>query len=361
LLSALLLAVLAGSAFDQATFQGTPLMDFTPGQLYLDTFPGSLFENDSDSEPADHSAIGISTGAAVQPLDANANPSPTGSIVVVGIGFSNWSSELCTSDFYTAGSQCASGSFIQQSLKNQQVNHTTLQLVDCARISQTGVDWINDVNVTPNSALGSNPVGNYTACLNLLGQLGFTPQQVQVVLYKGADTDPVTSLSAGASCATNPSMDACILEGYIGQMARYLRTPFPNVQQLYLHSRIYGGYATTPLNPEPFAYEGGFATKWAIEAQVLQERSGTIGAVAGDLSYAAAPWMTWGAYLWASGTTPRSDGLTWPQNDFSSADGLHPDAAGASRLPIMMSWSWRDARRTPVNPYPRGRAVAGSR
>jgi hypothetical protein len=36
----------------------------------------------------------------------------------------------------------------------------------------------------------------------------------------------------------------------------------------YLSSRIYGGYAATPLNPEPHAYEGAFAVKWTIASQI---------------------------------------------------------------------------------------------
>ena len=35
---------------------------------------------------------------------------------------------------------------------------------------------------------------------------------------------------------------------------------YPNLRVAYLSSRIYAGYATTPLNPEPYAYESAFSS-----------------------------------------------------------------------------------------------------
>ena len=48
-------------------------------------------------------------------------------------------------------------------------------------------------------------------------------------------------------------------------------TLFPNLKLVYFSSRVYAGYSNgvgTPDNPEPYAYEVGFAVKWAIGDQL---------------------------------------------------------------------------------------------
>ena len=49
----------------------------------------------------------------------------------------------------------------------------------------------------------------------------------------------------------------------------------------------------------------------------------------------AAPLALWGPYLWADGTTPRSDGLAWQRTDFED-DGLHPSQTGESKVGQML-------------------------
>ena len=130
---------------------------------------------------------------------------------------------------------------------------------------------------------------------------------------------------------------------------------------VFLSSRIYAGFATTDLNPEPFAFETGFATKWLIEAQINQMRGLGQDARAGNLDYdTVVPWIAWGPYIWANDGTPTSDGLTWLASDFS--DGIHPNASGvpkvASRLmthfldsPFTAGW-FRAAGGPPPPPPP---------
>jgi len=81
------------------------------------------------------------------------------------------------------------------------------------------------------------------------------------------------------------------------------------------------------LNPEPYAYEYGFSTKWLIEAQIQQNRTHHIDPTAGDLSYQVAPWLAWGPYFWAAGPAQRKDGLSWLPSDYIQ-DLTHPGEPG---------------------------------
>ena len=57
----------------------------------------------------------------------------------------------------------------------------------------------------------------------------------------------------------------------------------------------------------------------------------------GTLDYVkkAAPIIVWGPYLWANGTTPRSDGVLWNRVDFEE-DGTHPSQMGESKVAGML-------------------------
>ena len=88
---------------------------------------------------------------------------------------------------------------------------------------------------------------------------------------------------------------------------------------IYLSSRIYAGYASANLHPEPYAYQSGFSVKWLIEDYIN-------GNLPEDV-----PWLAWGPYLWADGTTPRSDGLIWECDDVIG-DGTHPGDSGREKV-----------------------------
>lgn len=300
-------------------YTATPLTDFQPGQLYLGAFAGTLYEN-SNAVPADHAADGLNFVSQIQPLDAQGHPSPKGKIVVIGMGMSNWTIEWCSLN----RSNCTPQSFLVQAAQNSQVNHTTLVLVDCAKGGQSADRWVD------------NSFGNYTQCTQAIQKAGVTDLQVQVILYKNALEFPTQSLTTTTKCSATSVVDACAYEHDVGETARFARTVFPNVKEMFLHSRIYGGYASPgTLNPEPFAFEYGFSTKWLIEAQINQIRTGQIDPTAGDLSYTVAPWLAWGPYFWTSGPAKRSDGLSWLPDEYIQ-DLTHPGNLGTLQVSTQM-------------------------
>jgi hypothetical protein len=123
----------------------------------------------------------------------------------------------------------------------------------------------------------------------------------------------------------------------MGDIVRAMKVRYPNLRLVFLSSRIYAGYASTALNPEPYAHESGFAVKWLIEAQINQMAGGPPHAIAGNLDYGSvAPWVGWGPYLWADGLMARSDGLIWECADLSQNDGTHPSASGVAKVGLML-------------------------
>jgi len=281
-------------------------------------FQGGLYPGGSNAIPAAHLDAGLAAAASVQPLDSSGTPSPGGRYVLLSIGMSNTTQEFCSTSG-TLGS-CDSWSFMGQAAADPAVNHTTLAIVNGARGGQAAPSW-----VSPSSA-------EYDRIRDdQLAPQGLSEKQVQVVWLKVANAQPKVSLP-------NSEADAFVLETQIGQIARALRARYPNLRQIFITSRIWAGYATSTLNPEPYAYEEGFSAKWAIEAQIRQASSGTVDAHAGDLRYGAngvAPWLAWGPYPWAAGMTPRSDGLTWAPADFV-ADGTHPSQSGRQKVATML-------------------------
>lgn len=103
---------------------------------------------------------------------------------------------------------------------------------------------------------------------------------------------------------------------------------FPNLRIAYLGSRMYGGYSTGALNPEPFAYESAFPARWLILDQIKGEAALNYDASRGAVQ---TPLLLWGPYLWADGVSPRSDGLVYKREDLSG-DGVHPSQLGREKI-----------------------------
>ncbi len=312
-----------------------PLMDMTPSQNYLN-FQGGLYENSTDTVPADHNTAGLAAAAAIQPLETNGNPSASGKVVFVAVGRSTAVDEFTV--------------FVNQAAANSGVNHATLVIVNGALSGAMPCVWT--VAGGPPSC---NPtLGNQYDRVRdtVLAPLGLTEKQVQAAWIEEYNGDPAADSFQSlcdptvATCSNNVShTEALRFEQQLGGLLRAAKTRWPNLQQVFHSSRIYGGYATTNHSSEPYPYEYGFSVKWLIQAQILQIRSGgtSIDPTAGDLNYkgGVAPWTAWGPYTWAEGDTPRSDGLIWcngqagsPCNgemDFQT-DGTHPNTQGDAKV-----------------------------
>ena len=281
-----------------------------PGRWSYLGYPGGQYPVGAGM-PAAHRSAGLTRALAVVPLDPNGVPSPSGKIVLLSIGMSNTTQEFCNAP---EGGSCGADSFVGQALADLAVQRGSLVLVDGARNSQTAPTW--DAATDP----------NYDQVRDTrLAPAGVTERQVQVAWVKVANARPTTSLPAAGA-------DAYLLVTQIGAIARALKLRYPNLKLVFLSNRTYAGYATIALNPEPYAYESGFAVKWVVEAQITQMAAGQTDPRAGNLDYhTVAPWLAWGPDLWANGTTPRADGLLWNRVDFV-ADGTHPSAAGVQKV-----------------------------
>lgn len=292
-----------------------PLNDLGAG-TYLG-FEGGLYEAGSNDAPEDHALEGTSRVAAVRPLDSSGSPSENGKIVLMSVGMSNTTQEFCSQN---SALPCAAWTFMGQAAADPDVNHSRLAIVNGAASGQTATTWDSPGDSNYDRVRDSR-----------LFPAGLTEAQVQVVWLKVANPQPTASLPA-------QSADAYALEISMADIVRALKTRYPNLQMVFISSRIYAGFATTTLNPEPYAYESGFSVKWLIQAQIDQMRSGgvIVDSNAGDLNYnTLAPWLSWGPYLWADGLNPRSDSLIWQREDFEG-DGTHPAQAGEQKVATML-------------------------
>lgn len=275
-------------------------------------FAGGLYPG-GDSLPTAHRQTGLDRANSVTPLDSGGNTSSTGKYVLLSIGMSNTTQEFCSRG---SALPCDSWTFMGKALADSAVNTRALVIVNGARGGQASAAW------------ESPDLSNYDRIRDeRLGPLGLSEKQVQIVWLKTANPGPSSSLPDQAA-------DAFTLVRQMGNIVGALKTRYPNLRQVFLSSRIYAGFATTTLNPEPYAYESGFAVKWLIQAQIDQMANGgaVVDTTAGDLNYDnGAPWIGWGPYLWANGTEARSDGLVWLQSDFEG-DGTHPAQSAEAKV-----------------------------
>lgn len=286
-----------------------PLIDMK-GLAYFG-LEGGLYPGGTNTIPEAHLQAGLAAARSIQPLDLNGRPSSRGVYILTSVGMSNTSDEFCGVADPT--NRCKLGTFMSDASLDPAVNTSTFVMVDGADPGKTAEKWVEP---------GLN---DYNRILEEeLVPFGYSESQVQIAWIKLANAPPAGTLP-------DRDADAFRLQEQFGQIARAMKQRYPNLKMIFFSSRIYGGYATTDRNPEPFAYEQGFAVKWTVAAQIRQQETGEIDPISGDLGPDVAPWIGWGPYFWADGTNPRSDGLTWTREDLKE-DGVHPAKPGIEKV-----------------------------
>ena len=266
-----------------------PLSDFVSGN-YLGE-QGGLYPGGLATPPPAHAAAGLRLARALVPLDADGRPAADGKIVLLTCGMSNTTQE--------------SQAFKKLAAADPALN-PRLVIVDGAQGGQT-------------AAITAQPDANYwNVDMARLRAAGVAAEQVQAVWVKGANARPTRPFPA----------EAKKLQADLAATLRNLHDKFPNLTIAYLSSRIFGGYATTPLNPEPHAYETGFAVKWLVADQIAGAPELNFDPAKGAVR---APWIAWGAYLWTDGIKGRKDGLVWQRED-CGPDGTHPSETGRMKV-----------------------------
>ncbi len=260
----------------------TPLMD--EGASPYIGVPLGLYPGGQNEMPQSHLDAGIAMAALVKPRNTIGVPKNNGKMGLISIGMSNTAQEF--------------GRFIGLAPSP----NPKLVLVNGAAGGQVAEAW-------------ADPACPCWAELDArIAAAGLTNMQVGAAWVKLTTRTP-----------TGEWPDSMlILQQDIETVLRALAVRFPHLKLAYLSSRIYAGYATNNLSPEPYAYQSGFAVRGVIEKQLngLLPFSG-IGRVS--------PWIAWGPYMWADGINPRSDGLTWACGEFTD-DGTHPNTVGRLKV-----------------------------
>ncbi len=253
----------------------TPLIDLA---ATYKGYAGKLYPG-SNQPPATYQQTGLTKAAQVTPLNANGAKDPNGKIVLLSIGMSNTRYEF--------------EEFRAEEKADTQLN-PKLVIVEGA---QGGWD----------AELAKTVDFHWTNVDTYLAQAGVNSKQVQVVWLKEAIAQEKEAFPT----------DANHLKTDLSAIIGIMQQRYPNLKLIFVSSRTYGGYASTTLSPEPYAYQGGLAVKWLIQDRLNTSTTG--------------PWVAWGPYLWTNGTKGRSDGLVWTCTDTLS-DGTHPSASGDKKV-----------------------------
>src|SRR2546426_928059 len=207
----------------------TPLPDLGKGTYRGEQ--GGLYPGGANTPPPAHLKAVLDLARHIAPLDAEGRESAGGKIVLMSVGMSNTTMKF---------------QVFQKLAKGDSSLNPRLAIVDGAQGGQ--VVWVT-----------AKPHAIYWDVVDeRLAAAGVTRQQVQAAWVLQAIPGPTQPWPA----------EVKELQRYLVETLHVMHDRFPNLKMVYLSSRTYAGYATSPLNPEPHAYESGFACKWLIADQI---------------------------------------------------------------------------------------------
>ena len=268
-----------------------PLDEMTASDRYKGQ-DGGLYGGGNNAPPEGHRKAVEAELAKIEPLDIEGKPAADGRVVFISLSMSNATQEF---------------SAFKQVADRDRRKSPKLTIVDCAQGGQTMARWAD-----PNANC-------WSVAFQRLEEENVTPQQVQVAWVKPANAQPRGELMQHGGALYRDTTT----------VLQVAKARFPNLRVVYLSSRIYAGYATSPLNPEPYAYEGAFVVRWLIQDQIEGESRLNYDPAKGDVR---TPILVWGPYLWANGPMPRkTGGLAWAPEDFRN-DLTHPSDSGRKKV-----------------------------
>ena len=271
-----------------------PIPDLLSG-TYLSQ-QGGLYPGGTNTPPAPYAAAGMRAAQAIVPRDAEGRPDANGKIVLLSVGMSNTLIEFAA---------------FMNGVRDGATTDPHLVLVNGSQGGQDAARWV-DANAPPWSHVQSQLDGS-----------GVSAEEVQVIWLKQAQAGPTSDFDS-------------YRQSLADQMAAIVANAaarFPNLEQVFVSPRTYAGYATTRLNPEPYAYQTGFADQLLVARSVVDPDS--------------RPWIGWGPYLWTDGTKGRNDGFTWTCGDARPQDGTHPSPSGAAKIAQLLEQFFTTSQFTP--------------
>lgn len=293
-----------------------PLTDMKPGHCY-EGEDGGLYGHGQNQPPREHLAAATAQAARVQPLDALGVPAEHGVVGLLAVGFSN-----TYLDFRE---------FVGLTRHERRLS-AAVRPVNGAQFHAGSAAWA----FAESTGASSDP-DPWHGLESRLDQSGVSALQIQTAWIKLTPREP--SLLGGFPLhAVQMASDLRII------LQRLMRR-FPNLRLAFLSSRTFGGYAVTPLSPEPYAYESAFGVRSLIQEQIRGGAALNFDSARGPVR---SPLLLWGPYLWAAGARGREkDDLVWTPADFA-ADGTHPSAAGARKVAqLLLTFLKTDPAATP--------------